>query len=206
MTVEACILAGGRASRLGGVAKPLVEVGGRTILARQLDVLTPRVASVIVALAPGAAPPPVPAAWAGRVRFVHDVAEGAGPLAGLAAGLAAARAPWLLAVAGDLPDLAPALVDLLIAACAAAGDADAVVPRVGGHPEPLLAAYAVTVDDTVNVRISDGRRSVQGLLGALRVRWIEEAALRAVDPALRSFQDLDTPEDLVRWQTDRSGV
>lgn len=202
MNVSACILAGGRATRLGGRAKPLVAVRGTSILERQLDVVAPRVAEVIVALAPGAAPLPVPDRWADRVRFVHDEAAGAGPLAGIAAGLAACRTPWLLVLAGDLPHLHPGVIDLLIQTATTVRDADAVVLRVRDLPEPLSAVYDTSALAQARANLAAGRRKAAGLLDRLRVHWIEEAAVRAIDPALRTLDDVDTPDDLARSQTD----
>lgn len=203
--VSACILAGGQARRLGGRAKPLIEIDGATILDRQLAVLAPRVDEVVVSVAPaaggtaGAAPWPVAPAWAARVRWVADATAGDGPLAGIAAALSACRTPWVVVVAGDLPWLAPGLIDLLVAeARAAGGDADAIAPRLGGLPEPLLAAYAAPVGAIAARRIAAGRRKASGLLTdeGLRVRWLDEATLRAADPALASLRDIDTPADL----------
>src|SRR6185312_10060106 len=58
MQVAAAIIAGGRARRLGGVAKPFLRVGGRTIAERQLAVLRPLFTRVlaVVAAALGAVP------------------------------------------------------------------------------------------------------------------------------------------------------
>jgi molybdopterin-guanine dinucleotide biosynthesis protein A len=197
--ISACILAGGRATRLGGRAKPLVAIDGATILERQLAVLAPRVDEVLIAVAPGAPPLPVPAG--ARVRCVEDAAAGAGPLAGIAACLAACRAPWLLVVAGDLPRLDGRLVDLLISSCGP--DVDAVAPRVRGLPEPLLACYAASAAPAAQARLAGGRRKTSGLLTdeGLRVRWLDEPALRAADPELASFSDIDTPEDLAGFRS-----
>ena len=200
--IAALILAGGRATRLGGRAKPLVAVQGTPILERQLDVLAPRVAEVIVAIAPGAAPLPVPPRWADRVRFVHDEAAGVGPLAGIAAGLAACRTPWLLVVAGDLPHLHPGVIDLLIRTATTVRDTDAVVPRVRELPEPLCAVYDTALVVHARARLALAKRKAGGLLEGARVHWVEEASLRAIDPELRTLDDVDTPDDLVRSQTD----
>src|SRR5580698_8867875 len=85
------ILAGGQATRLGGAAKHALVVDGEPILARQLRVLAPRCDDVIVALAPGVAP-------IANVTCVHDDVADTGPLAGIAAGLSAARAPWCFVI------------------------------------------------------------------------------------------------------------
>lgn len=196
--IAACILAGGRATRLGGRAKPLVAIDGQgtTILDRQLAVLAPRVDELLIAVAPGRTLPAPP-----QVRFVEDAAPGAGPLAGIAAALAACRAPWLLVVAGDLPQLVGPLVELLIARCA--DGFDAVAPRVRGLPEPLLACYHARVAPIAAARLAAGRRKTSGLLTeeGLAVRWLDEPELRAADPTLASFADIDTPADLAGFRT-----
>jgi molybdopterin-guanine dinucleotide biosynthesis protein A len=191
--VNACVLAGGRATRLGGRAKPMLAVQGAPILERQLVVLAPRVGDILVAIAPGAAP----MLDSTRVRFVEDAVGGAGPLAGI---VAAASAAPMLVVAGDLPDLQAAVVDLLIAAYD--DTVDAVVPRVRGLPEPLLAVYGPAAVEVARARLATGRRKAAAVFEdpSLRIRWIEEAALRAVDPQLRSLDDIDTPDDLERWR------
>jgi molybdenum cofactor guanylyltransferase len=201
--ISSCILAGGRGTRLGGgTAKSQLVAGGVSILERQLAVLAPRSEVVLIAIARGAAAWPVSARWADRVRFVEDVVADAGPLAGIAGALAACPTPWLVVVAGDLPHLTGAVVDRLIAAVT--DDVDAVAPRIGGLPEPLLAAYRAQVAPIAARRVAAGRRKVAGLLTdeGLRVRWIEEAALREVDPALSCLDDVDTPEDLARLRSE----
>jgi len=185
--VTAVILAGGAGRRLGGVIKPLLEVDGARIVDRQLALLGPRVGAVVVSAAA--------AAWSPVPVVVDRVADG-GPLAGIAAALAAVTTPWILAIAGDMPWLAPGVLDRILAA--ADGAVDAAVPRVGGYPEPLVAAYHARAGAAVDAAIARGERSPSRLLqgGALAVRWIEEAELRAVDPALRSFASVNEPGDL----------
>ncbi len=186
--VTACILAGGRARRLGGALKPLLVVDGETILARQRAVLASRCAEIVIAVAgPGAL------AEQG-LRAVVDAVPDAGPLAGLAAGLAASARPWLLAVAGDMPHLAPAVLDALLARAEA--DVDAVVPRVGGYPEPLCALYGRGAAPVVARYLTDGRRRTQGILDELRVSWLDEDTLRALDPELRTFTNVNEPGDV----------
>lgn len=185
--VTACILAGGRARRMGGAVKPLLIVDGDTILARQCAVLVPRVREVIVAVA-------TPGAALGGLRAVIDPIADAGPLAGVVAALAAIDTPWLLAVAGDMPSLAPAVIELLLAA--ATDEVDAVAARIGGWPEPLCALWHRRCHAALAARLSAGDYKVAAALTAQRVAWLDEAAVRAVDPALATFTNVNRPEEL----------
>jgi molybdopterin-guanine dinucleotide biosynthesis protein A len=184
---SALILAGGRATRLGGVDKRELVVEGRTIFARQCEVLRPRVAEILVS-----SPREVPGH-----RTIADAVLGAGPLAGIAAGLGAAATPWLLVIAGDMPYLSGALLDLVLAG---AGDGvDAVGIRIGELPEPLVCLLRVeAARPVVLARLAAGRLKASRLLteGELRVGWIEEPALRAIDPTLRALCNVNAPEDL----------
>src|SRR4051794_32683163 len=95
--ISAVILAGGRATRLGGIAKHAIVVDGETIFSRQVRVLAPRVAEIVVA---------------GNVdgyRCVQD--DGVGPLGGIAAALAAVATPWLIVIAGDMPWITGELIE-----------------------------------------------------------------------------------------------
>ena len=180
--VSALVLAGGRATRMGGVDKRVLVVGGATIFDRQCAVLADRVAEIIVS-SPRAVP---------GFRAVADAVPGQGPLAGIAAGLAAATTPWLLVVAGDMPYLTGELIDRLLAATAT--DRDAVGIRVDGHPEPLVCVLRVAAAaPSVARRLQAGRLQATALLadGELRVTWID-------DPELGALHNVNTPEDLDR--------
>jgi molybdenum cofactor guanylyltransferase len=194
--VTACIVAGGRARRLGGALKPLLVVDGETILTRQRAVLEPRAAEVVIALAAGDAHAPLAAQG---VRAVYDVVPDAGPLAGIAAGFAASARPWLLVVAGDMPYLAPSVLDALLAGAGEPGDTfatDAVVPRVNGYPEPLCALYGRAAAAVIGARLAAGDLRTQGILDELRVSWLDEPRLRALDPTLRTFTNVNRPDQI----------
>ena len=191
--VAAAIIAGGPARRLGGVAKPLIEVGGRAIADRQLAVLRPLFARVFAVAND-------PAPWVVRgVEVVADRVVGAGPLAGLGAALAAAgEADAVVCVAGDLPFLAPALLEALRDRSPEAG---ALVPRPAGRAEPLCARYAPDLRIIVEARLRTGRYALHELLEATETTWLDDAALAALDPGGLSFVNLNTPDDLGRAET-----
>jgi molybdopterin-guanine dinucleotide biosynthesis protein A len=185
--VTALILAGGKATRLGGVDKQALVVEGRTIFERQVAVLRACVGDLVVSS---------PRALAG-VRTVADAEPGLGPIAGIAAGLAAATTPWLFVIAGDMPYIHRALVELILSR--ADGESDAVGLRIGGLPEPLCTALRVDVwRPIVTARIAARRLKASSLLTdeEVRVRWIEEAEVREIDPALHALHNVNTPADL----------
>ena len=188
------ILAGGRATRFDGIDKSLLEVDGEPVIARQLRAVAD-VASEVIVVANSSAP-----YRRYPVRVVADRVPGAGPLAGLDAALAAARAPRVLALACDMPDVSPDVLALLFERAAAA---DVVVPIAGGRIQPLCAVYGAAVAPVVAEELLAGRLRAAELPRAaervgLRVARVAEAEVVAVDPALRTFANLNSPGDQAR--------
>jgi molybdopterin-guanine dinucleotide biosynthesis protein A len=203
--VAAAVLAGG-ASRRMGRDKATLAVGGVELAAAVLDVAA-RVAGPVVLVAPEGHParrlarPDPPGDHPGGppdpLRVVTDPGEG--PLAALAAALAALEAGHVLVLAGDHPGLR---VELLAHLVGLAPRGEAVACRRGPRLEPLVAVYRrVPALAEAKARLADpaGDRSLTGLLAALDTVVVEEPAWRALDPDGRSFVDLDDPDDLAAW-------
>jgi molybdopterin-guanine dinucleotide biosynthesis protein A len=156
---SAVVLAGGAGRRLGGPAKPALPMAGRPMLARVLAATEAATRRVVVG--PATLAPLVPAG----VALTMEDPPGGGPVAALAAGLAAldgaatAGSPGeVVAVfAADLPLLSRPAVDRLLAALAP--DSSAAAARIDG---------ALYVDD-------DRRR--QWLCGA----WFLDAVRSRLD-------------------------
>lgn len=183
------IIAGGAAARFGGRVKPLVEVGGRRILDRQLEVLSALAPEILIA-----ANDPEPFAGT-RLPVVPDRITGAGPLAGIHAARLATGRPWLLAVAGDMPFLSAAVIERMLRC---RDGADAVAPVVDGFPQALHALYAPACAAIIERRLRAGQSKAHALFAdpELRPVFVGEAALRADDPSLRFLRDVDSPQDL----------
>jgi len=109
--VSAVVLAGGRSSRFGRdkLAEP---IDGRPLLSYAVEAVRPFATEVLVVVAPGSAPGP---AFPDGVTLVHDPVAFEGPLAGLLAGLEAAREPTILVVGGDMPTLVGAILAAMLA-------------------------------------------------------------------------------------------
>lgn len=178
---SALILAGGKATRLGGAAKhELLVDGGHTIFERQVAVLAPRVAEILVA---------TPHDIAGY-RCVRDVLPDVGPLAGIAAGLAAVRTPWLVVIAGDMPHMTGEVIDELLAAAAEDAAEDAVGVRIRGLAEPLVCALHHRVLAGIERRIESRRYKVADMFADMRVTWLD------LDRHMQAFSNVNEPADL----------
>ncbi len=175
------ILAGGESRRMGR-PKALLPVGGTTLIEWQASRLAPKFEHLLIA---GGAGTDLPASL--RPHLVTDLHPGAGPLAGIEAGLAAS--PWdiVLAIACDMPDASLAVLRRLVKAAAGA-DVDAAVPRLHDEPEPACAAYRQSAAGAVAAALDAGRFKAAAVLGELHVAWLD-----GEDPAL--FANLNTYED-----------
>jgi len=198
MTTLGVILAGGRATRMGGGDKCLLQAGGRSLLAHAIDRLRPQVDGLIL----NANGDPARFAGFGLPVVADSVAGFAGPLAGVLAGMEAAAArgaSHIATVAGDTPffpgDLAARLRDAAQAegkplACAAAPEGG----RLWDHPTFGLWPVALAAD--LRAALEGGVRKV--------VLWTgRHGCARAVfDPGppdgsgIDPFFNVNTPADL----------
>ncbi len=183
------IVAGGSATRLGGVCKPLLRVGGRTVLERLLALGTLADEVLLVS-----ADPRLPDSG---VRRVEDVLRGRGAPGGVQAALARASAPWVLAVAGDMPFLdGRAVLPLLEAR---QEDVDAVAYTVAGRLEPLAAVYRSALASRWADTLARGGASFRALWAELRGVTLPESVLREATGEVRAVLSLNLPSDLATW-------
>ena len=155
------VLAGG-ASRRMGRPKALLPFGGTTLIEHLIANLALAFAEILVS-----ANTPL---LDGRYPLVADRHPGAGPLAGIEAGLKAARHELVFAVACDMPLLTP---DLALTICAAAARHDAAVPRLSGRPEPAAAAYRRSAGPAITAALEAGRYRAADALHDLDVAWLD---------------------------------
>ncbi|MVA76555.1 NTP transferase domain-containing protein [Auraticoccus sp. F435] len=175
---DACVLAGGRARRLGGASKPDVEVRGRRLLDHVLGAVAGASATVVVA--------PDSVAVPDRVVRVSERPAGGGPVAGAVAGLAALAEgrtpePVTALLACDSPFLATAVPRLLAALQADPEAAGAVLTDADGRPQWLSGFYRTNALRAA-LAGTDGRdRAVRSVLGGLPLLTVPAVGLEAVD-------------------------
>jgi molybdopterin-guanine dinucleotide biosynthesis protein A len=181
-----------------GTPKAALEWHGSTLLRRVTGIVARGVdGPVVVVRAPGQPLPSLPP----TIEVVEDAREGRGPLEGLAAGLAAldGRAEVAYASSTDAPLLHPAFVRRVLQAVD--DDVDVVLPRAGGFPHPLAAAYRTALRPQIERLLADDRLRPAFLFDECRVLRLDEKALlgdralAAADPALDSVLNLNEPSD-----------
>jgi molybdopterin-guanine dinucleotide biosynthesis protein A len=191
-TVCGVLLAGGQARRMGGGDKCLQLLGGRTLLARLVDMLRPQVSTVVI----NANGDPLRLSEYG-LPVVADTVDGfAGPLAGVLTGLewARANAPdcrWVATAACDAPFAPGDLVERLMAAVDDDG-ADMGCASSGGRDHPVFGLWPVSLaDDLRRALVEEDIRKVDVWTGRYRLAravWATEP----VDP----FFNINRPGDL----------
>ncbi|MGE5619078.1 MAG: molybdenum cofactor guanylyltransferase [Sphingomonadaceae bacterium] len=186
---SAVVLAGGRATRLGGANKARLEVGGVPLIDRVIAALRPLADQIVVVghLAGEVARP--------GVEVVPDAFPSGSTLVGIYSGLRAARNDLALVVGCDMPFLSTPMLRMI---ARMAEGYDLAVPRVGTMLEALHAAYRRSCLPAMELAIERQQFKIVDLYPLVRVREVGEEDLRAVDPNLRSFFNVNTPSDLER--------
>jgi molybdopterin-guanine dinucleotide biosynthesis protein A len=186
------ILAGGRATRMGGGDKGLLTLGGTTLLARVIERLAPQVDAVAL----NANGDPERFGAFGLPVVPDGVAGFPGPLAGVLAGLdwaAAQGAEDVVSVAADTPFFPPDLVPRLLLAREHERQPIALAATPGPERHPTFGLWPVALRHDLRAALEGGLRKV--------VQWTDRhGAATAIFPvgAYDPFLNVNTPDDLAR--------
>ena len=184
MQATLLVLAGGDSRRMGR-AKAWLEVGETTLLRWVIDRLAASFSEVVVSFAE-----PEQVRELMPYRIVFDRKPSAGPLAGLEAGLGAARNDITFAIACDMPYVTREIAEKAVAA---SHGCDAAIPRIDGRPEPACAAYRRSALGRITAALDAGRYKASDLAEELDVAWLE-----GLEPDL--FRSLNGPDDYERFR------
>lgn len=191
------ILAGGQSRRMGGGDKCLLELGGKPVLGRIIERVSPQLGPLVL----NANGDPARFAEFGLPVVADAVPDYAGPLAGVLTGMLWARenapeCPWIVTVAGDAPFVPGDLVELLLDSVHETL-ADMAVAASGGRDHPVFGLWPVRLaEDLRHALIEDGVRKVDlwtGQYRLVRADWPDVP----VDP----FFNLNTPDDVARAES-----
>ena len=185
--VSAVVLAGGRATRMGGADKGWVELAGRPLIDHVLDRLRPQVDEILInanrsqaryqALAP---------------VIGDDNPDYLGPLAGMQAGLAAARHDWVLFVPCDGPALPRDLMARFRAALTP--QTELVVAHDGDWLQPVVALLHKSLLPSLSAALAEGERKID--------IWFARHQMAVVSFADQpdAFINLNSPDELAAYE------
>lgn len=197
--VSGIVLAGGRSSRFGS-DKLAAVIGSDTLLERSIAALAMVVDEIVVVVGPTDERTIGPIPGRDRpIRIVRDGEAHGGPLVGLLAGLEVVAHPLVLVVGGDMPDLQPDVLALMVGTLAVDMAAGAVVLRARGEVVPLPAALRTAAGSEVaRSLVLDGERRLRSVFERLPTRILADGEWRPLDPEGATLRDVDVPADLPR--------
>ncbi len=186
--ITGVILAGGKSSRMG-VNKAFIEIGGKRIIDRQIDIFKNIFKEVIIVSKkrgeysfPG-------------VRVVTDIVDFFSPLSGIYTGLKSAEYERAFVVACDMPFLNRELIEYQIGF---SEEFDVVVPQPGGNFEPLHAVYSKTCLPLIDEMLRQRNFRIYDFYNRVKLKIIDDSEIRKFDPGMLSFANVNTMDDLER--------
>ena len=184
---SAVILAGGLNTRMGGRNKAFLTIAGKNILHRQLSILSPLFDDIVLVTRKPELYQNYP------VRIVKDIFTCRSSLTGIHAGLHHAHHPFAFVVPCDAPFLQEALVQSIIHHIEP--QFDVIVPVSGSNFQPLCAVYSKRCLGPIEAQLKRGDYKIIDFFDKVALKTIEESRLKDFDPDLRSFLNVNTPDD-----------
>jgi len=182
--VTGVVLAGGRARRMGGQDKGLIEVAGQAMVCWVAQALTPQCARVVV----NANRNQEDYARLTGLPVVADmVGDFAGPLAGMLSALKQCDTPLMVSAPCDSPLLRPDLVARLVHALELE-DAEIAVAHDGERMQPVFTLIARELQDSLAAFLAGGGRKID--------LWFESHRTACADFSddTHMFANINTPE------------
>lgn len=185
--IAGIILAGGQASRMGGNDKGLLPLNGIPLYQHVLRRLAPQVDHILIN-----ANRNIPQyQQSGYPVFCDLPRHFSGPLAGILTGMKVAPFEWVMFAPCDVPNLPSDLVTRL---WQGKRDKKAVYANDGHRAHPTLLLIHTSLAQSLEDYLHNGDRKLMLFLdkiGAETVTFTDQPS---------AFQNLNTPDDLSRWQ------
>lgn len=185
--VAAVILAGGM-SRRYGTNKAFVRVDGLALIERVIRVMGSLFEDLFLITN-------TPAEYAHLgLPMYEDLIKGLGPIGGIYTALSSVPHNAAFFVACDMPTLNPAFIRYMVQI---REGYDVVVPRVSGRVDALHALYGKSCLPFVRELIDSRNYQVFRFFHRVSVRYVEEEEIRRFDAGLRTFLNINRPEELI---------
>jgi len=184
--VTVFVLAGGKSTRMG-TDKAFVELNGRTLLSRMLDLARSVAADVRIV--------GDPAKFSQFAPVVEDIFPGCGPLGGIHAALRSSQTELNFIGAIDVPFLSAEFLEFVVAK-SRASRATVTIARTSEGWQPLCAVYRKESADLAEQALHSGCYRIDALFNSASMQVIEEDELRKQGFSFGLFRNLNTREDL----------
>ncbi len=192
--ISGVILAGGKSSRYGR-NKALVAFNGTPLIERVIRVLKRLFEHVVLITN-------TPEEYAYlHLPMEQDIIKGLGPLGGIYTALQTISTEYGFFVACDMPFLNSPLITYMIEH---REEHDVVAPKIDWKIEALHALYRKTCLPEVERLIRNNQYQTIRFFDRVSVRYVHKDEVRRFDPSLRSFLNINRPEDLARISRGRS--
>jgi molybdopterin-guanine dinucleotide biosynthesis protein A len=196
------VLAGGRGKRLNNLEKALIPLKGSTMIEQIIKVINPLVDEIVISVRDERQQTLIQPYVEDRT-IVVDQYHNTGPLAGIMEGLSIVHGEYTFIAACDMPYLNAGVVELLFEC---SGGHDAALP-VGerGIFEPLHAVYRsrLMLVETEKIIKKNERFILAPIFKLKDVVIVDIAKIRQIDPGLRTFININTPEDIEKLDKNR---
>ncbi|MEM2440647.1 MAG: molybdenum cofactor guanylyltransferase [Candidatus Bathyarchaeia archaeon] len=197
MESSAIILAGGPSQRFGS-DKGLTLALDKPLIKYVLNAVNGTVNEKIVVVSSKTLAEALAKILGSSARIVVDKGGVQSPLIGALTGFSEAHGEYALLLACDTPLVSRDVLALILELCI---NRNAVIPRwPNGYVEPLQAAYHVKPAlEAAEKALQEGRLDMRSMIEKLRgIRYISTLVLQQLDPALKTFFNINTPLDLKR--------
>ena len=187
-TCDGIILSGGLNRRMGGQNKALLKLDGLSFLEHIVSTLNECFGQLFLVTKNHRF------YESSSYRIVKDIINVHSPLAGIHAGLVSINADYGFCTSCDTPLLKTEFVRILIDEIDP--EYDIIVPSSGSYFQPLCAVYSTRCIPIIENYLKNGNVKTDGIYELLKVKKVDYEQLQRVDPQLKSFINVNTPEDL----------
>ena len=182
------ILSGGLNTRMGGKSKAFLSVGHQRILDRLCQTLEGLFENLLLVTNK----PIEYLSW--DMMIVTDLIPVRSSLTGIHAGLFHATSNHIFVTACDMPFLKKEVVTALLDEFDPKWDV--IIPVTAKGPQPLCAIYSKRCIRHIEAQLQDEGSKIISFFSKVRVKEVSEDTMRALDPNLVSFFNINTPQDL----------
>jgi len=185
--VTAIVLTGGKGSRMGSIDKSRIEINEVPIIDHLVATLRQWFKAVIIVTC------------AGReydypnVEVVIDAESEFGPVMGLYCGIKASSTKYNFVMACDMPWPNETIIALMLQRI---GEHEAAMAQINGKYQSLMAIYHKNTESTLLACISAKQHRLRDFLAQLDLAVLSEAEIKAIDPLMRAFTNINSAADL----------